>query len=58
VWALIALGYLFGVYLISVENVRYIAPIWPVLFVILAVPADFLMAAIFARGERTQPSLE
>ncbi|HEY3898352.1 MAG TPA: hypothetical protein VGM54_07050 [Chthoniobacter sp.] len=57
VWAIITLGYVFGVYLISVENVRYIAPIWPVCFVLLAVPADFFLAMIFARREGAKSSL-
>jgi hypothetical protein len=51
VWAIVALGYVFGVYLISVENVHYIAPVWSVLFVILVVPADFLLSRIF-RGSK------
>lgn len=57
VWAVIALGYVFGVYLVAVENVHYIAPIWPVLFVILAVPGDFLLARFFSGPDVARPSV-
>jgi hypothetical protein len=51
VWTVIVLGYVFAVYLISVENTHYFAPVWSVLFVILAVPGDFLLARLFSRPE-------
>jgi len=55
VWSLIALGYTFGVYLVSVVNVHYIAPIWPVVFVILAVPGDALLAKLLHRDQGPIP---
>ena len=42
VWTLIAASYLAGVFLFSQVNPRYFAPAWPVLIVLLAVPADAL----------------
>jgi hypothetical protein len=47
IWSVIAVSYVFGVYLISVENVHYIAPVWAVIFVILPVPIDFLLGRVF-----------
>ena len=44
VWSLIALGYVFAVYLVSVVNVHYFAPIWPILLVVLALPVDVLLS--------------
>jgi len=47
VWAILAVIYTFGVYIISVVNVHYIAPAWPVYFVILALPADVILVKLF-----------
>jgi hypothetical protein len=49
VWAVIAVSYIFAVYLISLVNVHYIAPTWPVLFVLLAVPGDAIYALLRGR---------
>ena len=40
VWTLIAIGYAFGVFLVGQANPRYLCPSWPVMIVLLAVPAD------------------
>jgi hypothetical protein len=42
VWSLAAMGFLLSFFLISQPNPRYFAPAWPVLIVLLAVPADVL----------------
>ena len=46
VWMLIAIGQLFGVFLFSVVNTHYFAPVWPVLLVLMAVPADVICTVI------------
>ncbi len=43
VWTIIAVGYLFGMFLVGQTNPRYFGPAWPVLVVLLAVPADALV---------------
>jgi hypothetical protein len=55
VWSIAAGGFLVGFFLISQANPRYFAPAWPVLIVLLAVPADLLVraaAALVRRGSR------
>jgi hypothetical protein len=44
VWSVTALGYVFAVYLVSVVNVHYFAPIWPILLVVLPLPVDALLS--------------
>jgi predicted benzoate:H+ symporter BenE len=54
VWSLAATGFLLSFFLISQPNPRYFAPAWPVLIVLLAVPADVLVrlvTGIFRRRE-------
>ena len=46
VWTVLALSYVFEVYLVSVVNVHYFAPIWPILFVILCLPGDVLLSRL------------
>lgn len=46
VWMVLALIYTFGVYLISVVNIHYIAPVWPVFFVVLAIPGDVILTML------------
>ena len=48
VWTLLALSYVFGVFLVSQLNARYFGPVWPVLIVLFAVPADVLAQRIAA----------
>jgi hypothetical protein len=43
VLVLTMLIYLFGVFLVGVENTRYFAPVWPIVILLLAVPLDFLL---------------
>jgi hypothetical protein len=52
VWTILGAGYIMGVFLVSQTNARYFAPVWPILVVLLAVPADALARAIFARLSR------
>jgi hypothetical protein len=49
VWAIVAVGYLVGVYLVSVVNTRYFAPVWPVLLALLAIPAEVILAFVANR---------
>lgn len=44
VWMLVAVAYAVGVFLVSQINARYFGPVWPVLIVLLAVPADVLVS--------------
>ncbi len=46
VWTLLAATYELGVFVVSQQNARYFGPTWPVLIVLLAVPADALLAWI------------
>jgi hypothetical protein len=48
VWMLVAVSYLFGVFLVTQPNPRYFGPAWAMLLPLVAVPADVL--AILARG--------
>jgi hypothetical protein len=49
VWTLLAVGCVLGVFIVSQENARYFAPVWPVIVLLLAVPADALARLVFAR---------
>jgi hypothetical protein len=42
VWTLVLGGYLFGVFLVSQQNVRYFAPAWAVIVPLLFLPLDAL----------------
>ena len=46
VWTLLAMSYELGVFVVSQQNARYFGPTWPVLIVLLAVPADALLCWI------------
>lgn len=50
VWVIIAVLQVFAVYSVSLVNVHYFAVIWPVLFVIMALPLDALLTR-FVRKE-------
>ena len=56
VWTVIVLGYAIGVFLVSQINPRYFCPAWPVLVVLLAVPADLLVTVV-ARLRRQATTL-
>jgi hypothetical protein len=49
----LALGYVLGVFIVSQDNARYFGPAWPVIIVLLAVPADVLVRLVVAA--RTRP---
>jgi hypothetical protein len=49
VWMLTSLVFMLGVFLVSLVSPRYVAPVWPVLLILLAVPADVLCSAICPR---------
>lgn len=40
VWSIAAAGYLVGTFFLAVPSPRYFAPVWPVLVLLLALPAD------------------
>ena len=52
VWAIVAVGYVFGVFLVSSANIRYFAPVWPVLLPLLAIPAEVAWAFLANRGAK------
>ncbi len=54
VWTLAAFGYLAGVFLVTQVNPRYFAPAWPVLVVLLAVPADAIAVLIQSWRRRSK----
>ena len=49
VWTLAFLVYMLGVFLVSLVSPRYVAPAWPMVLILLAVPADVLCAALCHR---------
>ena len=49
VWMMIAVGYAFGVFLVSLVVARYFAPIWPVLLILLAIPLDAVFGILLPR---------
>lgn len=59
VWMVLAVIYVFGVYIISVVNIHYIAPVWPVFFAVLAVPGDVILTKLsewISRRGATSPT--
>ncbi len=53
VWMLVAVSYLFGVFLVSQPNPRYFGPAWAMMLPLLAVPADVLLRAVLgARAKK------
>lgn len=56
VWTVIAIGYTFGVFLVGQANPRYLCPAWPVMIVLLAVPADVLFRLIGSALRRKSAS--
>jgi hypothetical protein len=46
VWTVLAIGYLCGVFLVSLVNARYFAPAWLVFLPVLFVPLDLLFRSI------------
>ncbi len=46
VWVVLAVGYLFGVFLVGSANPRFFAAAWPPLILAIAVPFDLLLRAI------------
>lgn len=57
VWTVVATGYLFGVFIVSLTNVRYFAPAWPVFLIVALIPADALVQCC-ASVIRPRPGLE
>jgi hypothetical protein len=49
VWVVVSIGYLCGVFLISLVNARYFAPVWLVFIPAMFIPLDLLLRAIFRR---------
>lgn len=46
VWLIVALSYVGGVYLVGGANARFFLPVWPVIFVLLALPFDYFLRCI------------
>jgi hypothetical protein len=44
VWVLISAGYLVLVYLVGIQHTRYFALVWPLVFLLLAVPFDAVLS--------------
>ncbi len=53
VWAIVSVGYVFGVFLVSMVFSRYFAPVWPVLLVLLPIPLEVVCA--FAASRWAKP---
>lgn len=49
VWTIIAILQVFGVYAVSLVNVHYFAVVWPVLFVVMVLPLDALLARVIQK---------
>ncbi|MDR3405653.1 MAG: hypothetical protein P4L99_24375 [Chthoniobacter sp.] len=58
VWMIIVVGYAFFVYLVAVVNSHYFAPVWPVLLVLLALPADAILARFIAHPDNSPNSAQ
>jgi len=57
VWTIAVSGNLLLVYMVGIEHVRYFAPVWPALVLLLAVAPDLLARSFAAnRGRRNQLS--
>lgn len=54
VWMIISIGYIFGVFLVAAVQSRYVAPAWPIIFICLLLPLDFLFSTLRHRL-RSQP---
>jgi hypothetical protein len=52
VWVLVAMSYLWGVFLTTVAIPRYFAPVWPILLVVMALPLDALLGVVAKRWRR------
>ena len=52
VWALSALSYLTGVFLLTQVNPRYFGAVWPIFIPLLAVPADLVVELLTRRFRR------
>jgi hypothetical protein len=48
-WGLLSLSYLYGVFVFSEVNYRYFAPVWPVLFLLAVLPADWAVTRLLRR---------
>ncbi len=55
IWTVICIGYLFGVFLVGSANPRYFGAVWPFLCLVLGVPADLLLRALWAGVCRLRP---
>ena len=49
VWTVVTLGYLAGVFLVSLVNARYFAPAWLIFLPVLFVPLDLVLRLVFRR---------
>jgi hypothetical protein len=43
IWVIAMTGYLCGVFLVGIASARYFAPAWPLIALVLAIPADLLL---------------
>ena len=53
-WYLVAVGYLFGVFLVGSANPRFFCPAWAPLILVLAVPLDWAAALLTRRTARKE----
>jgi hypothetical protein len=49
-------GYVFGVFVFSMVFTRYFAPVWPVLLILLAIPADSIFGLFAGRSAKPVPA--
>ena len=58
VWTIVAVGYVFGVFLFSMVFTRYFAPVWPVVLILLAIPADSIFGLFADRSTKSVPAVK
>ena len=56
VWVLVAMSYLFGVFLVGGANPRFFAAVWSIIALLLPLPLDALMSLVRSRSHRSPES--
>jgi hypothetical protein len=49
VWTIVTLGYLAGVFFVSLVSARYLAPAWIIFLPMLVLPLDIALSALLRR---------
>lgn len=55
IWVIAMTGYLWGVFLVGIASARYFAPAWPLIALVLAIPADVLLRVLHRAFHSSDP---